>query len=239
MALLNIGLVAFAATYAFLPDVTGRRWYSERLGHMHLWLTLIGGYGMVVPWLAQGLTGAPRRFAVLPEHYDAWTIIALPFIGLIVLGQMVFVLNLVQTLRGRVRVDDARLSPRRDYGRLANASAALLILAFIPAGIWAAQRLQDQRDEELANRSNPARETKGGGAGAQLFSSTCGSCHTLSAAGTSGSIGPNLDELGPNAATVMSAIEKGGAGSGQMPKNLLSGADAQTVADFVAKNAGG
>ena len=31
-------------------------------------------------------------------------------------------------------------------------------------------------------------------AGATLFKSTCGSCHTLSAAGTSGTIGPNLDD---------------------------------------------
>jgi len=29
----------------------------------------------------------------------------------------------------------------------------------------------------------------------QLFSSTCGSCHTLAAAGTSGTTGPNLDQI--------------------------------------------
>ena len=29
--------------------------------------------------------------------------------------------------------------------------------------------------------------------GQQLFTANCGSCHTLSAAGTSGTIGPNLD----------------------------------------------
>jgi mono/diheme cytochrome c family protein len=76
------------------------------------------------------------------------------------------------------------------------------------------------------------------GSGGQLFSTTCGSCHTLAAAGTSGSIGPSLDDLGPDAAQVVAAIERGGAGTGAMPANLLSGADAQTVADFVAQSAG-
>jgi hypothetical protein len=38
---------------------------------------------------------------------------------------------------------------------------------------------------------------------------------------------------------VLQAIQKGGTGSGAMPANLLSSGDAQTVADFVAKNAGG
>ncbi len=66
MALLNIGVVIFGAVYAFLPQITGNEWYSERLGNLHVALTLIGGYGMVIPWLAQGLTGAPRRFAELP-----------------------------------------------------------------------------------------------------------------------------------------------------------------------------
>ena len=66
MALLNIGLVIFAATYAFVPDLIGRPWYSERLARWHLILTTVGGYGSVIPWLIQGLDGAPRRWAVLP-----------------------------------------------------------------------------------------------------------------------------------------------------------------------------
>ncbi len=239
MALLNIGLVAFAGVYAFLPDLTGKRWYSERLGHVHLWLTLVGGYGMVIPWLIQGLTGAPRRFAVLPEAYDAMTYISLPFIGLIVLGQLTFIWNLTQTIRGRQRAIEARVSARDDYRRFAWVAFALLWLAFMPATIWAFFRIEDQDAQEAAHRSNPARETQGSSPGAQLFSSTCGSCHTLSAAGTSGTIGPNLDDLKPDTATVLGAIKRGGAGSGAMPANLLSGDDAQTVADFVSKSAGG
>src|SRR5205085_10896261 len=39
--------------------------------------------------------------------------------------------------------------------------------------------------------------------GAKVFASAgCGGCHTLSAAGSKGQIGPNLDELKPDASTV-------------------------------------
>jgi mono/diheme cytochrome c family protein len=68
-----------------------------------------------------------------------------------------------------------------------------------------------------------------------LFASTCGSCHTLSDADTSGAVGPNLDETTLDAAGVLGMIENGGAG---MPGGLLSGDDAQAVADYVAGAAG-
>ncbi|MBK5111252.1 MAG: cytochrome c [Thermoleophilia bacterium] len=76
------------------------------------------------------------------------------------------------------------------------------------------------------------------GPGSDLFVASCGSCHTLSAAGTDGAAGPNLDDLQPDAALVASAIEAGGTGSGAMPAGLLSGEDAQDVADYVAASSG-
>ena len=69
----------------------------------------------------------------------------------------------------------------------------------------------------------------------QVFANTCGGCHTLAAADTSGKVGPNLDELKPDAARVVRAIETG---PSQMPENLLEGAQAQAVADYVAASAG-
>jgi sulfite dehydrogenase len=74
--------------------------------------------------------------------------------------------------------------------------------------------------------------------GQELFVASCGSCHTLSEAGTDGALGPNLDDLQPDAALVLSAIENGGAGSGAMPAGLLQGSDAQAVSDYVASAAG-
>jgi mono/diheme cytochrome c family protein len=71
--------------------------------------------------------------------------------------------------------------------------------------------------------------------GRDLFASTCGTCHTLAAAGTTGTVGPNLDDLQPDQATVQAAIE---GGPGVMPANLLTGAQAQQVAAFVAASAG-
>jgi mono/diheme cytochrome c family protein len=73
------------------------------------------------------------------------------------------------------------------------------------------------------------------GPGRDLFASTCGTCHTLAAAGTTGTVGPNLDDLKPDQATVLAAIQDG---PGAMPANLLTGAQAQQVAAFVATSAG-
>ncbi len=61
-------------------------------------------------------------------------------------------------------------------------------------------------------------ETAGAGdaaAGEAVFASAgCGSCHTLEAAGSSGNIGPNLDESQPDAALVEQRVRNG---AGVMP----------------------
>jgi outer membrane protein assembly factor BamB len=73
--------------------------------------------------------------------------------------------------------------------------------------------------------------------GEQIFVSNCGSCHRLNAAGTSGTVGPNLDQLKPNAATVERQVRNGGGG---MPsfEGRLSTAQIVAVAKYVAENAG-
>jgi mono/diheme cytochrome c family protein len=84
--------------------------------------------------------------------------------------------------------------------------------------------------------------------GRQLFVDHCGSCHTLAAAGTLGQVGPNLGDIAVNEADVLHAIRTGGGRhakgqetgpSGNMPRNLVTGKDAQDVAAFVAANASG
>jgi mono/diheme cytochrome c family protein len=70
--------------------------------------------------------------------------------------------------------------------------------------------------------------------GKQVFTSAgCGGCHTLKAAGSSGNVGPNLDDLKPEAARVAHQVEVGG---GPMPsfKATLSPKQIQDVAAFVA-----
>jgi mono/diheme cytochrome c family protein len=89
-----------------------------------------------------------------------------------------------------------------------------------------------------ATTTSGATTTVAGGVdGKQIFISNCGSCHTLGAAGTSGSVGPNLDQLKPGAATVEQQVRNGGGG---MPsfEGSLSSAQIAAVANYVAQNAG-
>ena len=71
--------------------------------------------------------------------------------------------------------------------------------------------------------------------GKALFAGTCGGCHTLSDAKTSGTFGPNLDDLKPDKATVTKAIATG---PGGMPEKLFKGAQAEAVATYVSTTAG-
>ena len=79
--------------------------------------------------------------------------------------------------------------------------------------------------------------------GAHLFAERCAGCHTLSAAGTHGSVGerisgPNLDYRKETRTTALYAIRNGGFSGAIMPQNVVVGKDAQDVATFVAKYAG-
>jgi cytochrome c551 len=84
--------------------------------------------------------------------------------------------------------------------------------------------------------------------GAEIFATHCGACHTLKAAGTEGSAvnvktrerkdGPNFNERTESAEDVLYAIENGGFSSGPMPQNIVTGEEAQKVADFIAKYSG-
>lgn len=75
--------------------------------------------------------------------------------------------------------------------------------------------------------------------GREMFSRSCGQCHTLKSANSVATVGPSLDALRPPKNLVVDAIEKGRArGNGNMPALLYEGADARRVADFVAATAG-
>lgn len=70
-----------------------------------------------------------------------------------------------------------------------------------------------------------------------LFGHACSTCHTLAAAGSTGGIGPNLDEARPSRERVLNQIRSGSL-SGAMPANLLTGTDAVRVAAYVGRVAG-
>ena len=75
--------------------------------------------------------------------------------------------------------------------------------------------------------------------GRELFGERCAACHTLAASNAVAQVGPNLDELKPNAKFVETTIKNGkSAGNGQMPAGIYSGQDAKDVAAYVAKAVG-
>ena len=75
--------------------------------------------------------------------------------------------------------------------------------------------------------------------GAEVFTANCGSCHTLKAAGTSGEVGPNLDELEPDLATVEQQVVNGGGGMPAFGKEgILNAKEVKAVATYVSSVAG-
>lgn len=66
----------------------------------------------------------------------------------------------------------------------------------------------------------------------------CAICHTLEAAGATGTIGPSLDELKPDKARVLEVVRTG---IGVMPRfaDTLSPQEIEAVADFVSRAASG
>jgi mono/diheme cytochrome c family protein len=73
--------------------------------------------------------------------------------------------------------------------------------------------------------------------GKDIFQKKCASCHTLKAAGATGTIGPNLDQLKPSFAVAQNQVIRGG---GVMPafKGVLTDGQIKAVAKYVADNAG-
>jgi mono/diheme cytochrome c family protein len=111
---------------------------------------------------------------------------------------------------------------------------------------------EDKPDKEDAAAAAKARDGGGAAAGKQkaapaeqkaapaadgaaVFTDTCGGCHTLSAAGTSGSTGPNLDEVSLDAGAIEGIVRDG---RGGMPAfgGQLSDDEIAAVAEFVASN---
>jgi mono/diheme cytochrome c family protein len=74
-------------------------------------------------------------------------------------------------------------------------------------------------------------------AGKVVFTTNCGGCHTLSDAGTSGTVGPNLDDAKPDAALV---VDRATNGMGVMPpfKGTLTDQQIADVAAYVSTAAG-
>jgi mono/diheme cytochrome c family protein len=109
----------------------------------------------------------------------------------------------------------------------------------------AEEEAEEEPAEEEKEAEEPAEEEEAGGEsavsgeGKTIFSANCASCHTLKAAGASGEVGPNLDELKPDEERVEKQVITGG---GPMPafgnKEILTPEEIKTVSTYVAEEAG-
>jgi mono/diheme cytochrome c family protein len=123
---------------------------------------------------------------------------------------------------------------------------AVLVLAEVgeadePAHEEAAGGEEPEPTEPAPSEPPPGGEAAGDPvAGKEVFlgESGCASCHTLSDAGASGTIGPNLDATMPPAELVVDRVTNG---AGAMPSfaDSLSEEQIQDVAAYVSSAAGG
>jgi cytochrome c551 len=118
--------------------------------------------------------------------------------------------------------------------------AAAVVVVMLVAG--PAVIAEDKDNPSSSEAAGMAAYSTGGGGGSggggavdpkTLFSDNCGSCHTLQKAGTSGGIGPPLDDVGLNRSVVENIVRKG---RGGMPsfEGRLSSDQIRSVAEYVA-----
>ena len=141
--------------------------------------------------------------------------------------------------------------PRRDPGFPGRnigvfAAVAVALVAIMLGTVEVVGDGHEAEGAEEGGESVPT-ETGGGGgdgggegdtaAGEQIFTTNCGSCHTLEEAGTTGNIGPNLDDSTLDQAAVVEQVTNGG---GAMPpfQGKLSEEEIQNVAAFVVASQG-
>ena len=93
-------LSMFAGIYYWVPKWTGH-YYSERLGKLHFWLSLISVNITFMPMHFLGLAGMPRR---IPDYglqfadFNAWCTLGAFMFGF---AQLIFAYNMIQTMRGK------------------------------------------------------------------------------------------------------------------------------------------
>ena len=148
--------------------------------------------------------------------------------------------------------------PRRDAGfpgrnlKVFTLVSILLVVAMLASVEVFGAEHEGEEGGEAAETGTGGQDGGGGGGGGQggggaqgdpaageeVFASAgCGSCHTLEEAGTSGTVGPNLDESSIDEAGAAQQVADGGGGmppfSGQLSEEQI-----QDVAAFVVASQG-
>lgn len=128
--------------------------------------------------------------------------------------------------------------------------SALLFIAQMSAVVWVTGTQETEEETHAAETGGGTTESGGttgttegaaegdAAAGKQVFASAgCVACHTLADAGSSGTVGPNLDDAKPPATLVVTRVTNG---AGAMPsfKDKLTPEQIQDVAAYVSSVAG-
>jgi mono/diheme cytochrome c family protein len=91
--------------------------------------------------------------------------------------------------------------------------------------------------EQTTTEEGPASTLEGdASSGAKIYASSgCGGCHTLDADGSSGAVGPNLDQSKPDPALTINRVTNG---AGAMPafEGQLSDQEIADVAQYVVES---
>jgi mono/diheme cytochrome c family protein len=136
---------------------------------------------------------------------------------------------------GPSRAREAYLTGGRGFFRLILPLIYLGIGIAVPAIVIANGKAAEGGPGRLAEQTPGKTDAKG----KQLFRQTCSSCHTLAAVNARGVTGPDLDNIGQiTKGRVLSALKIGGTGDGRMPAGLLTGGNAQAVAQYLSHVAG-
>ncbi len=94
------------------------------------------------------------------------------------------------------------------------------------------------RSQTSTTTSTSAAKPSGSPGGAKVFATAgCAGCHTLKAAGATGGVGPNLDNLKPSFDAVKAQVTNGGGGMPAFGGDLTS-AEIDAVARYVSSSAG-
>jgi cytochrome c oxidase subunit I len=159
---------------------------------------------------------------------------------------VIFVVNMWQTLRGaEPRAARQKGDQQKGDGALVAVESAITMIAVGlalgagAAGFFLGRSTAGSQTKTVTVKTGGGRATPSAtAAGKQVFASAgCGGCHTLTAAGSTGTVGPNLDQAKPPTALVVQRVTNG---KGGMPpfKGQLSGAQIQAVARYVSVVAG-
>ncbi len=151
-------------------------------------------------------------------------------------GQVGTVAGMTQEHQPRMLVFSVEARPQPSAGELPESEFS----ATEQEALKLAAEGKEPAPEEAAAAGAEGEEEAAATPAGEIFVQNCGTCHTLAAAGTTGSVGPNLDQLKPSAPTVEKQVTNGG---GAMPAfgktKILTPKEIKEVSGFVAEVAGG